>query len=307
MRVSSCTFSFDNVTFVSTRLTNVILATVICSIVLLTKQSTGAMKAATALDSFSNVTHGFAALLIGECFEDVIISTVNISQRSNPLDRRVPRTDLSSTSYKDHIEEPLEIVPSALDLTTRRSDPYLWIVIFVLITVLATSVCAVTGVKCIDGGYFAAGAAHDDDDLKDDQDGRATGADGSVPDAPGSSPAYSKNSGRSSRRESGRRMSAKEKREARNARNVPGFVASGRSMEDIEVLSSASELSSTGRTLELPAENPLFASPIASKSRHVPRLSGLDFGKTIDEDIGGDSDVASEFWRRSNRGGDDGH
>ncbi|CAN0040826.1 unnamed protein product [Ectocarpus sp. 12 AP-2014] len=80
-------------------------------------------------------------------------------------------------------------------------------------------------------------------------------------------------------------------------------------MEDIEVLSSASELSSTGGALdkELPTENPLFASPNASKSRHVPRLSGLDFGKTIDEDTGGDSDVASEFWRRSNRGGDDGH
>ncbi|CAN0440971.1 unnamed protein product [Ectocarpus sp. 12 AP-2014] len=80
-------------------------------------------------------------------------------------------------------------------------------------------------------------------------------------------------------------------------------------MEDIEVLSSASELSSTGGALdkELPAENPLFASPMASKSRHVPRLSGLDFGKTIDEDTGGDSDITSEFWRRSNRGGDDGH
>ncbi|CAM9245227.1 unnamed protein product [Ectocarpus sp. 13 AM-2016] len=270
-------------------------------------ESTGAMKAAAALDSFSNVTHGFAALLIGECFEDVIISTVNISQRSNPLDRRVPRTDLSSTSYKDHIEEPLEIVPSALDLTTRRSDPYMWIVIFVLTTVLATSVCAVIGVKCIDGGYFAAGAAHTDDDLKDGQDGRAIGADGSVPNAPGSSPAYSKNSGRSSRRESSRRMSAKEKREARNACNVPGFAASGKSTEDIEVLSSASELSSTGGALDLPAENPLFASPMASKSRHVPRLSGLDFGKTIDEDTAGDSDVASEFWRRSNRGGDDSH
>ncbi|CAM9198044.1 unnamed protein product [Ectocarpus fasciculatus] len=261
-------------------------------------ESTGAMKAAAALDSFSNVTHGFAALLIGECFEDVIISTVNISQRSNPLDRRVPNPDLSSTSYKDHIEEPLEIVPSALDLTTRRSDPYMWIVIFVLITVLATAVCAVIGVKCIDGGYFAAGATHADDDMKDGQDGRAIGVDGSGPDVPGLSPAYSKNKRRHSRRDSGRGMSAKEKREAR-----------GKSTEDFEVLSSASELSSTegGIDKELRAENPLFASPMASKGGHVPRLSGLDFGKTIDEDMGSDSSAASEFWRRSNRGGADGH
>lgn len=266
-------------------------------------QSTGAIKAALALDTFSNVTHGFAALLIGDCFEDVIVTTVNVSQKSHPLYRRVPNSDTSSTAYSDHIEAPAEIVPSAVDLTTGGVDSYQWIVTFMLVTVLSTAVCACVGLKCITGGFGAQGtaAAYANSNPEDDLDKRATRVDGTVLDTPKQSPAYTKENRMFSPRGGASaihpRLSTKQKRTALNARSAPNFRGKGRgSTEDFEVLSSASEASST----EEPVENPMFSTPPGSAGGrgHAPRLSALDFGKTIDEDNGDSSDVASEFWRR---------
>lgn len=264
-----------------------------------------------APDSFSNVTHGFAALLIGDCFEDVIITSVNVSQKSHPLYRRVPNPDPSSTAYSDHIEPPAVVVPSAVDLRTGGADSFLWIVTFMLITILSTLVCTCVGVKCINGGYGAQGTAeaYANHQPGDEQDKRATHVDGSVLDTPQQSPAYNKANRMFSPRGGGSegrpRMSAKEKRAALNVRSAPNFRKNGRGLtEDFEVLSSGSDASST----EEPGsqDNPMFASPPGSGGGrgHAPRLSALDFGKTIDEDTGDSSDVASEFWRRRHRQAD---
>lgn len=262
------------------------------------------MKAAEALDSFTNVTHGFAALLIGDCFEDVIITTVNVSQKSNPWYRRVPNPDTSSTAYSDHIEKPAEIVPSAVDLVTGGIGSSRWIVTFMLVTVLSTMLCTCLGTKCIRNGYGAAGtaAAYASHNLEGEQSNRATCVDGSTLDTPQQSPAYNKANRMFSPHpeaagaaKKGRpRRSPKEKRAALNARNIPTARDPN---EDFEVLSSASDGTEDPDSPESQSHNPIY------KKGHVPRLSALDFG-SIDEDKEGDSDVASEFWRRQNRGND---
>lgn len=269
------------------------------------------MKAAAAMDVFSNITHGFAALLIGDCFEDVIITTVNVSQRSFTTDRRVPNSDTSSTSYKDHAKELPEVVPSALELKTGGNEANMWIVIFVTITLLATSVCACAGVKCIKSGYYSAVYARTHSE--DKHDSRVMCVDGAALDTPKNAPVFSKENRLFSprggtahgNRKSRPRMSAREKRAALNARNVPKFNRTDEStMEDFEVLSSASDFSSSGE-VEGPwqSRNPMFSAPLGGSRGHVPRFSGLDFGQTIDEDQGGD--LAAQFWRPGNRGRDD--
>lgn len=270
------------------------------------------MKAARALDTFSNVTHGFAALLIGDCFEDVIVTTVNVSQRSQPLYRRVPNLDTSSTAYSDHIEEPIQIVPSAADLRTGGASSNLWIVTFMLVTVLSTLVCVCVGLKCIHAGRGAQGTAsayaNANYHAENHKDHGATRVDGSELDTPEQTPVYNKENRMFSPNNEGAggrpRMSANAKRAALNARSAPNYGENGKgTTHDFEVLSSGSDASSS----EEPVENPMFASPPGSGGGqgHAPRLSALDFGKTIDEDIGDSSEVASEFWRRRNRGTDD--
>lgn len=269
------------------------------------------MKAAAAMDVFSNVTHGFAALLIGNCFEDVIVTTVNVSQRSFALDRRVPNPDTSSTSYKDHVKEPPEVVPSALDLKTGGSYANVWIVTFVTTTLLATFVCACAGVKYLSSGYYSNAYAHISSE--DKRDSRVMCVDGAALDTPQQSPVFSKENRMFSprggaaggNRNAAPRMSAREKRAALNARSIPTFHRTNRdAMEDFEVLSSASEFSSSG-DMERPwqSRNPMFSAPVGASRGHVPRLSGLDFGQTMDEDQEGD--VAAQFWRPGNRGRDD--
>ena len=287
------------------------------------------MKAALALDTLSNVTHGFAALLIGDCFEDVIITTVNVSQKSYPLHRRVPKSDASSTAYSDHVEPPAEIVPSALDLRTGGTSSSLWIVTFILITVLSTLVCVCVGLKCIGAGRGSQGtaSAYANYHAEEENNNVATPTDGSVLGTPRQPPVYDKENrmfspGSDSAKDRPRK--AKAKRAALNARSAPNYRGNGKgSTQDFEVLSSGSEASST----EEPVENPLFASPGGSAAspagsgvslagsgtspaasggaRHVPRLSALDFGNTVDEDTGDTSDVAYEFWRRRHRGAND--
>lgn len=267
------------------------------------------MKAAAALDSFANVTHGFAALLIGDCFEDVIITTVNVSQKSNPLYRRVSNSDTSCTTYSDHVEKPTEIVPSAVDLVTGGTGSSMWIVIFMTITILATVICACLGTRCVRKGYGAAGtaAAYASHHPDDEQHVKATCIDGSVLDTPKGSPAYTKRNRmfREASPDKGRsRRSPKEKRAALNARNIP--TARDPNV-DFEVLSSASDgTEDTDSPATQAAHNPmLYASPPGSSVAgpgHMPRLSALDFGKTIDGDDGENSDAASEFWRRGHRG-----
>lgn len=268
------------------------------------------MKAALALDTFSNVTHGFASLLIGDCFEDVIVTTVNVSQKSNPWHQRVPNSDTSSTAYSDHIEAPAEIVPSAVGLSTGGSSSSLWIVTFMLITILSTLVCVCVGLKCINAGRGAQGAtaAYANHHPEGKRDDGATRVDGSVLDTPPQSSAYTKEnrmfSPRGGAADVHPRRSAKDKRAALNARSAPNYSGNERgSTEDFEVLSSGSDASST----EEPVANPMFSSPTASGNgrKHAPRLSALDFGKTIDEDNGDSSEVAAEFWRRRNRRTDD--
>lgn len=250
--------------------------------------------------------------MIGDCFQDVIITTVNVSQKSNPTYRRPPNADTSTVAYSDHIEEAVEVVPSAVDLTTGGSGSSWWIYTFILITVLSTAVCACLGVRCIQGGYYRTAAPYANDRPEDQQDDRAKHVDGTTLDTP---KVYSKAnrmfSPPGSSSNGGRPMSAREKRAALNARNAPRLHGNGNdSMDDFEVLSNGSE-TSTDEVYDAGAQatNPLFLSPRGGgdkKGGHAPRLSMLDFGKTIDEDKGGDSEVASEFWRRRNRTGDDG-
>ncbi len=272
---------------------------------ILSLQSTGAMKAAAALDSFANVTHGFAALLIGDCFEDVVITSVNVSQKSNPWYRRVPNPDTSSTAYSDHIEKPAEIVPSATDLVTGGIGSSRWIVTFMLITVLSTMLCTCLGTKFIHNGYGGAltAAAYASHHPEDEQNNRATFVDGSTLDTPTKSPAYNKANRMFSPHpeaagapKKGRpRRSPKEKRAALNARNIPTTRDPN---EDFEVLSSGSDGTEDTESPASQSHNPMY------KKGHVPRLSALDFGRTIDEDKEDDSDVASEFWRLRHRGND---
>lgn len=112
-------------------------------------QSTGAVKASAALDSFANITFGFAELLIGDCFEDVTITMVSVSQSSTPLSRRVPNDDTSSASYSDHIVPLTETVPSAVGLSTSETEQSMWIVTFIMCLLLSTCICTSVGVKCI--------------------------------------------------------------------------------------------------------------------------------------------------------------
>lgn len=265
------------------------------------EQGTGAKKAAAALDSFANITHGFAALLAGDCFEDVIITTVTVSQSDTPIDRRVPNLETSSVSYRDNVPEETETVPSAIGLTTGGSSAFLWIVTFTLITALGTCTCTCLGLKLVRAGGKAAAAL-----AQPENDGgvKAEYVDGSVLDTPkNGSSAYGRAnrmfSPRADGARGGNRKSAAQKRAALNARMNPNFGSTNKhEMEDFEVLSSASESKflCTKDALEVKATNPMFGG-----AGHVPRLSALDFSKTSDDQMD-ESARGSEFWRRRDRG-----
>lgn len=268
------------------------------------------MKAAAAFDAFSNVTHGFAALLIGNCFKDVVITTVNISQRSYPIHRRVPNSDTSSTSYGAHVEEPAEIVPSAIDLTTGGTGSNAWIAVFMMITTLSTVLCACVGVRCIQNGYYRTAASYANEHEKE-LDHRVKRVDGSELDTPKvrskENHMFSSLQSRTSASSSGggRRMTAREKRAALNARNAPRLHGIGEDTIDRSgIFSNVPATSSTEEVKEGVNNNDSIFWD--KKSGHAPRLSMLDFGKTLDEDNGDDSEAAAEFWRGRNRtGGND--
>lgn len=235
---------------------------------------------------------------------------MNISQKSNPTYRRVQNSDLSSTTYGDHIEDVAEVVPSAVDVATGGFRSTSWIFIFILITVLSTVLCACIGVRYIQGGYYGTAAASYTNEREEDKH-HVKRVDGSTLDTP---EVFSKTNrmfssekggtpGSSGRKSGRRRMTAREKRAALNARNAPRLHGNNTedTMEDFEILSAASAASSTEETPEdVQTSNPMF-----KDRKHAPRLSMLDFGKTLDEGEGDDSEAAAEFWRRRNRTGDD--
>lgn len=274
------------------------------------------MKAAAALDSFADVSRGFSSLLIENCFEDVLVTAVCISQADTPKDKRVPNPSISSASYLDHAMGA-EAVTAADDLDKGGgSNPFEWITIFVLATALATGMCICLGVVCVRRSSAAAAVTVAAQQPKATEGIKAKHVvvDGSVLDNPGSSQYQNENrmfsSAATGTRRGGSRLSAAQKRAALNARSNPLFGAqkAGESGENFAVLSSGSDF--TGLTeqqeggeegeeeeeLEVSAQNPMFQEP-----RHVPRLSALDFGRTIDEADDG-LDPADEFWRPGARG-----
>lgn len=267
-----------------------------CTLVLL-EQGTGALKAAAALDSFANVTYGFASLLIGDCFEDVIITTVSVSQADTPVSLRIPNSDTSSASYGDHVLE-VEAVPSAVGLSMGGSHAFMWIVIFLVVLVLGTCLCTCVGVKCINNRAGAVPALLADDD-DNDNDQMAKYVDGSALDALRATPRFSKeNRMFSPNLAEGRaapRVSAARKRAALNVNNVGRFNNS--EMDDFEILSSPGE-TTLSEDSPIGGRNPMFT------GMHAPRLSALDFGKTLegDEDNSGQD---REFWRPDDEGDDD--
>lgn len=227
---------------------------------------------------------------------------MNISQKSYPTYRRAPNSDPSSTTYSDHIQKVAEVVPSALDVATGGFASTSWIFVFILITLVSTVMCACIGVRCIQGGYYRTAASYANEREEDKH--QAKRVDGSALDTP---KMYSKanrmfssekSGGRGSAGKKGseRQMSAREKRAALNARNAPRLHGNNAkdTMEDFEVLSNASAASSAEDNGEdVKASNPMFLD-----RKHAPRLSMLDFGKTLDEGKGDDSDgAAEEFWR----------
>lgn len=121
-----------------------LLSSVRAYVLLNLRQGTGAMKAAEALASFTNITHGFAAMLVGDCFEDVSITSVTLSQYSVPLPRRVPSRDTSSTSYLDAMA-PEEAVPSAIGLSVDDTTARRWFVVFMVIVLLSIGVFTAGG------------------------------------------------------------------------------------------------------------------------------------------------------------------
>ncbi|CAM9948915.1 unnamed protein product, partial [Laminaria digitata] len=284
-------------------------------------ESTGAMKAAAALDSFADVAQGFRSLLIGDCFEDVLITAVSISQADAPKDKRVPNRDNSSASYLDHAIGT-ETAVSNTSLDTAGSNPFKWITIFVLATALATGVCVCLGILCVrrsNSGAAAAAAAGGTKVARhrNNSEDNATEhvvVDGSVLDTPKYSQykkenrMFSSSAATGPTRRGSSRLSAAQKRAAVNARSSPFFgTKAGNSNEDFAVLSSVTGSSFSGLTEHQEeeeerepghAQNPTtFQEP-----GHVPRLSALDFGRTIDE-ADGERDPVPEFWRRGARGG----
>lgn len=264
------------------------------------------MKAAAALDSFADVSRGFSSLLVGDCFEDVLVTAVCISQADTPRDKRVPNPSISSASYLDHAVEA-EAVAAVDDLDKGGgSSPFKWITIFVLVTALTTGMCVCLGVVCVRRSSVAAAATVASQQPKPTVGTKAenVAVDGSVLDTRYKNENRMFSSGATGARRGGSRLSAAQKRAALNARGNPLFGAqkAGESGENFAVLSSGSDF--TGFTeqqeggeneeeeeLEVSSRNPMFQEP-----RHVPRLSALDFGRTIDEADDG-LDPAAEFWR----------
>lgn len=284
------------------------------------------MKAAEALDSFADVSLGFQSLLVGDCFQDVLVTAVCISQADTPKDKRVPNPDISSASYLDHAVGT-EAVTTVDNLDSGGSNPFKWITVFVLATALATGMCVCLGVVCVRrSGSSSSTAAESMATVAAAQRRKTTGGnaaaehvvvDGSILDTPRSSQYKNENrmfhspAATDARRGGGRsRLSAEQKRAALNARSNPLFGAgkAAESGENFAVLSSGSDFTGLtdqqegegegeeGEELEVSGRNPMFQEP-----RHVPRLSALDFGRTIDEPDDG-SDPAAEFWRPGARG-----
>lgn len=98
------------------------------------------MKAAAAIDSFADVVDGFEQLLISDCFDDAMITSLNVSQASSPPSRRVPNDYTSSTSYSNHIQPLAVDVPSALGLSSDGGGLFAWFTIFVAL--IAFGLCA---------------------------------------------------------------------------------------------------------------------------------------------------------------------
>lgn len=271
-------------------------------------QGTGAMKAAVAFDFFANVTHGFASLLIGGCFEDVTVSNLSISQRDTPTALRVPNPDTSSVTYSDNLLAAIRSVPSAAGLTTGGSKTFMWIVLFMIVTCLGTCTCACVGIKFV--GKRDIGAAVPVAQPQHAED-LAQCVDGSVLDTPKSS-VYSKENRMFSRDPaSGARETAAQKRAALNACSIPTFDRMGGTpTEDFELLSSPSGSSFSrsseqdggdhGGGQETKTRNPMF-----NGSEHAPRLSALDFGMTMEGKEEDDPSSRNSFWHRRNRKVDD--
>ena len=265
------------------------------------------MKAAAALDAFTDVALGFNSLLVGDCFEDVLITSVCISQADTPRDKRVPNPDISSASVLDHAVGT-EAVTAIDDLVKGGSNPFKWITIFVLATALATGVCVCPGVFCVRrSSGVAAVTVVAQSKTTENTKAEDVVVDGSVLDTPKASQYQKENrmfSSAATGTSRGSRLSAAQKRAALNARSNPLFGAkAGESSEDFTVLSSVTGSDFTSLTeqqeedeREVSARNPMFQEP-----GHVPRLSALDFGRTIDEADDG-LDPAPEFWRRGARG-----
>lgn len=260
-------------------------------------QGTGARKAAAALDSFANVTAGFSFLLAGDCFEDVIVTAINISQADTPLNRRVPNLGISFSFLE--VMERAEMVPSAIGLITGGSDTYTWIVTFAVTTILAAAVAACLGVQCFRGS--GEGSTHVDED-----ESRVTNVDGSLLDTPRSSDygkdnrMFSPRASHERRGRSGSRKSAAQKRAALNARSIPNFGNNTKASQgDFEIADEADVstaevgclLSSvSGGDDEISTRNPMFGG-----GHHVPRLSALDFDDTSGSEENSDTAGGTDF------------
>lgn len=273
------------------------------------------MKAAAALDSFANITFGFATLLISDCFEDVTVTTVTVSQTELPIYRRVPNDESSSASYNDHSVHPGEAVPSALNLTTGDTGHFLWFVIFMLTVCFATVVFACAGVNCIRlNRANALVVANSVTARNKNSQFEDILADGTTLDIPIAG-AYSRTNrlfspgrgGRSHGRQSGatNRTTAAETRAALNVNPIAQLYidrsGTQSSMQDFDVLTSGTD--TPGFSVSSPSSWGVAANPMYAGADHAPRLSALDFGVTYDTNEDEFADDDPSFWHRTGRPG----
>lgn len=268
------------------------------------------MKAAAAIDSFANVTHGFKSLLIGNCFEDVIITAVTISQADT---QRVPNRDASSASYSDQMVGRLT---SVIGFDADDSNPFEWIMTFILATVLVTGMCVCLGVACVRRSTTTSPALAKTTRRKITENKVRHGGinDSAALGTPEASQYEKQNRmfstpATTSDPHRGSRLSAAQTRAALNARSNPFFrTRPVESNEGFAVLTSGSDFTSVSEQKkeaeeeeerEVHTANPIFEEP--GGRGHMPPLSALDFGRTID-DADGEGDPVPEFWRRG--GGD---
>lgn len=268
------------------------------------------MKAAAAFDSFANVTHGFTVLLIGDCFEDVAITAVSISQAGTPISSRVSNPYLSSLSYRDDILENAEIVPSAVGLVTGGARAFLWIVVFMLITSLSTCVCACLCLQFAGGRGGSVGTEQGTG--RNEAGDKVQRVDGSLLDTPRGQDrnkgnrTYSPRAAGAGARGGRGKSSAARKRARRNMRKLDMFDSPRKdSSDEYELVSSESESGSSrvgeedDGVIAVTTRNPMFRD-----FEHAPRLSGLDFGSSFDEaEEMRERPAESWRWRRRRDGG----